>query len=359
MYDAKKLRSVETSRGSPEIPERRGNEDWREGSLSHNRKGKRDLVFYRRIERKLTGNEMESLQKYARKIDMVYDFTLSNSIIKMKVPEFQGKLYNEMNNIPGCRVSPVTFQRSGDVYISIEYAGNMAEKVSDKIMDYVNASYPYERSVIYMGSQSGKMPYLLNLYSSLGNSLHDLTLIRTRWSFKGNEAALENEGIFQNTGEFLPKQFVDDEADGLIWRLNSKEIRGRSPSIIVDEDNSIVEMNVRSGFFSDFYRNVIKEYCGAVFSSYKCDENGLTSHYIVEKRAQQTFLRGLQRHWNLEARKRHANQLLEASDFGLYENVAYTASCSRIDDSVILSRLNGISKLTSGSPVFKVKICHE
>ncbi|OWP57069.1 MAG: hypothetical protein B2I17_02600 [Thermoplasmatales archaeon B_DKE] len=67
---------------------------------------------------------------------------------------------------------------------------------------------------------------------------------------------------------------------------------------------------------------VIKEYCGTIFSGFKCEEGGLTSYYIVEKRAQQTFLRGLQRHWNLEGRKYHSNCLLEVSDFGLYENIA-------------------------------------
>jgi hypothetical protein len=277
--------------------------------------------FYRRIEQKLTAKEIKSLQEYSRKIGMVYEVTPSTGIIKMEIPKFQGEFNNEINNITGCRVSPITFQSGGNVFISIEFAGNRAKEVSDKILDYVNTDYPYGRDIIYIGPRQGEMPYLLNLYSSMGNSLHDLTLIKTRWAFKENEVTTENEGIFQNTGEFIPKQFVDDETDELIWQTKSKKVTGRAQLDMVDEEELIVEMKVRSRFFSDFYRSVIREYCGAIFSGFKCDERGMTSYYIVEKRAQQDFLRGLQKHWNLEGRRHHSNCLLEVSDFGLYKNL--------------------------------------
>ncbi|MHB1709255.1 MAG: hypothetical protein ACYCT2_07260 [Thermoplasmataceae archaeon] len=277
--------------------------------------------FYRRIEQKLTANEIKSLQEYSRKIGVVYDVTLSADIMKMEIPKLQGEFYDEINDITGCRVSPVTFQSGGNVFISIEFPANRAEKISDKILDYVNADYPYGRDVIYAGPKEGEMPYLLNLYSSMGNSLHDLTFVKTRWSFMENEVTTENEGIFQNTGEFIPKQFVDDETDELIWRTKSKTVAGRTQFNMVDEEELIVEMKVRSRFFSDFYGSIIREYCGAIFSGFKCDEKGVTSYYIVEKRAQQAFLRGLQKHWNLEGRRHHSNCLLEVSDFGLYKNL--------------------------------------
>ena len=45
----------------------------------------------------------------------------------------------------------------------------------------------------------------------------------------------------------------------------------------------------------------------------------MTSYYIMEKRAQQDFLRELQKHWNLDERRHHSNCLLEVSDFGRYK----------------------------------------
>ncbi|QRF75505.1 hypothetical protein Thermo_01007 [Thermoplasmatales archaeon] len=281
-----------------------------------------EWFFYRRIDQKLTEKELKSLRDYNWKIDVTYDVTPSTNIIRAEIPKFQGKFYNEINNITGVRVFPVTFQSGGDVYISVEFTENKIAEISDKILDFVNKDYSYKRSVIYMGPQQGGKPYLLNLYLSMGNSPHDLTFVKTRWSFNGNEATMENEGVFQNMGEFVPKQFVDDKTDELIWKMRSEEIKGRAQADIIDKKNLIVEMKVRSRFFSDFYQSVIKEYCGTIFSGFKCEEGGLTSYYIVEKRAQQTFLRGLQRHWNLEGRKYHSNCLLEVSDFGLYENIA-------------------------------------
>lgn len=278
--------------------------------------------FYRRVEQKMTEKEIETLKEYTEKMGMTYDIAPSTNIMRVGVPEPQGKFYNEVNNIAGCRVSPVTFQSLGDVYFCIEFPENRVEEVSDKILDYLNSDLRYRTSVIYMGPQQDGIPYLLNLYSSSGNSLHDLTLVKTRWLFNDNEAMNENEGVFQNVGEFVPKKFVDDETDELLWRLRSREVKGKAQIDMVDEDDLIVEMKVRSRFFSDFYRSVVREYCGTVFYGVKCDESGLTNYYIVEKRAQQIFLRGLQKHWNLEGRRHHFNYLLEVSDLGLNKNIA-------------------------------------
>lgn len=215
-----------------------------------------EWFFYRRIDQKLTEKELKSLRDYNWKIDVTYDVTPSTNIIRAEIPKFQGKFYNEINNITGVRVSPVTFQSGGDVYISVEFTENKIAKISDKILDFVNKDYSYKRSIIYMGPQQGGKPYLLNLYLSMGNSPHDLTFVKTRWSFNGNEATMENEGIFQNMGEFVPKQFADDKTDELIWKMRSEEMMGRAQVDIIDKKNLIVEMKVRSRFFSDFYQSL-------------------------------------------------------------------------------------------------------
>ncbi|MHB1492125.1 MAG: hypothetical protein ACYCSG_01690 [Thermoplasmataceae archaeon] len=279
--------------------------------------------FYRRIEQQMTEIEKESLQNFSKKVGMTYDVTVLSNIIRMEIPEIQGNFYDGINNITGCRVSPITLQSGGDVYLSIEFTENLSDKVSDKILEFINEDSPYRKSIIYMGTQQDKVPYLLNFYLSLGNSPHDLSMIKSRWAFKEKEAIIENEGVFQNRGEFIPKKIVDDETDELIWRMDSREPLGGSKIDSVDEGDHIFEMKVRSHFFSDFYYNVVRTYCGAVFSGYYCDKGGLTSYYIIEKVAQQRFLQGLQKHWSLEKRRHHLNYLLEIGDLGSYNEIPH------------------------------------
>ena len=277
--------------------------------------------FYRQVEQQMTEIEKRSLQEFSKKMGMTYDVTVLANIIRMEIPEIQGEFYDSINSITGCRVSPVSLQSKGDVYLCIEFEENRTDKISDKMLDFINQYSPYKRSIIYIGPQPDKVPYLLNLYLSLGNSPRDLTLIKSRWEFKEEETIKENEGIFQNQGEFIPKKIVDDEIDELIWQLDSREPLGGSKIDIVNEEEHIIEMKVKSHFFSEFYYNVIKEYCGAVFSGYHCDKKGLTSYYIVESLTQQIFLHGLQKEWSLERRHHHLNYLLEIGDLGSYNEI--------------------------------------
>ncbi len=282
---------------------------------------KGEWFFYRRMEQIMTESEKIKLQESSMKSELVYQPSIRPNIIKMEIPKSQGEFYNKINSISGCRISPITLQSKGDVYISVEFDESRENDVTDKILDYSNADSPYKKEIIYVGTDDNQVPFLLNLYASM-NSLSDLTLIRTRWLFKENEAKTENEGIFQNTGDFILKQFVDDETDQLIWRTGSKEIKGNAKAEFLDEEKNIVEMNVRSRFFSDFHRSIIQEYCGVIFSGYRCDEKGLNNFYIVEKRAQNRFLLGLQKHWSLQARNKHSNHLSEVIDLGLYKNLS-------------------------------------
>jgi hypothetical protein len=219
-------------------------------------------------------------------------------------------------------MSPVTLQRAGSVYVSIEFHESQSQKVSDRILDFVTEEAPYERNLVHYGLNTSGLPYLLNLYLSFGNAPGNLALVKTRWAINKEEIASENQGVFQNSGIFIPKQFVDDESDRLIWRMDQPGIMGDAPHTVVDESEHIVEINVRSRFFSDFYANVIKGYSGAIFSGLKCENGTLVNYFIVERQALQRFLEGLNRHWNLPARKHHSNFLAEVDDLSHYRTLS-------------------------------------
>ena len=93
--------------------------------------------FYRRIKQELTNREKELLKTHSSLEKMQFDPLSSSNIIRMSIPDFQGKFYDDINSIPGCRVSPVTFQRAGNVYVSIEFHKSQSQKVSDRIMDFI------------------------------------------------------------------------------------------------------------------------------------------------------------------------------------------------------------------------------
>ena len=278
--------------------------------------------FYRRIKEQLTPEEKKLLAERISSLNMVIDPSSPSNIIRMSVPDFQGQFYDDINDIPGCRVSPITLQNDGNVYVSIEYEESQSQKVSDRVLDFVMEEAPYERSIVHFGSNPNDLPYLLNLYLSLGNSLGNLSLVKTRWIIDRERIDSENQGIFQNSGVFIPKQFVDDESDRLIWKMNQQPIKGNAHYAVINESKHLVEMNVRSRFFSDFYANVIRGYSGAIFSGLKCEESTLTSYFIVERHATERFLGGLHSHWNLPPRKQHNNYLVEISDLFNYGNLS-------------------------------------
>ncbi len=270
--------------------------------------------FYRRIRQELTAEEKRLLQENIASSRMIFDPYSPSNVIRMSIPGFQGQFYNDINDIPGCRVSPITFQKAGSVYVSIEFHESQSQKVSDRILDFVAEEAPYERSVVHYGLNPSGLPYLLNMYLSFGNAPSNLAVVKTGWTINEDEVASENQGVFQNSGICIPKQFVDDESDRLIWRMDQPEIMGNALHTVVDESEHIVEMNVRSRFFSDFYAHVIRGYSGAIFFGLKCENGTLFDYFIVERPALQRFLEGLHSHWNLPARKHHSNYFVEVDE---------------------------------------------
>jgi hypothetical protein len=270
--------------------------------------------FYRRLTQQLTYEEKNLLMEQSSSLKMTLDPFSPSNIIRMSVPDFQGQFYDDINDIPGCRVSPITLQNAGNVYVSIEFHESQSQKVSDLILDFIMRDEPYERNIVHYGLNPDNLPYLLNLYLSLGNSPNNLALVKTRWIIDKEIIAKENQGIFQNSGTFIPKQFVDDESDELIWRMNQPVIKGDALHTVVDESDHLVEINVKSRFFSDFHANIIRSYSGAIFFGLKCEENVLNNYFIVERHALERFLEGLNRHWNLLERRHHSNYLVEVAD---------------------------------------------
>ena len=271
-------------------------------------------LFYRNAGKDLSTNEQKALQDYAKSVGISEEIRYMNGLLQMVIPDHQGKFYDSINEIRGCRVMPTTLQKNGDIYFCIEFHENSMKSVSDKILDFVQTEGPYRKTIFYMGRQKSNLPYLLNLYTLFGNSLQDFSLIKTRWEFNEGDITSGNDGVFQNHGIFVPKKFVDGENDTLIWSMENADMNTSANYEIVDSEDHVVETRIKTKFFADFYNNVGKRYSGPVFYGAKCDGAGLSNYYIVEKRVQSMFLTGLNNHLNRPGRVRHKNYLMEIMD---------------------------------------------
>lgn len=259
-----------------------------------------------------TEAEASNLKKYLSMWGAGNEINIRNGILEMSVPTFLNPFLEEINKIPGCRVSPNLLRIEGDVYFSIEYSHAVNWQVSDAVMTFLSQNHIFLKELVYTGANNAKIPFLINLYRNKGNDLDNLFLIRTTWKIKEEDKQNQNQGFFQNTGSYVPKFFIDGSSDKLIFKSDTDEIKGEGVIETVDEAGKLFEVEIRSAFFSDFYNEVIRQYSGPIFVTMQITNGYQISSYIVERQYQGLFVRGLLKHWRREARSDHMNYISAA-----------------------------------------------
>lgn len=267
------------------------------------------LLVYQNIGEEATGLEVSQLKKFISNWGGGERVEIRNGILEMELPSFLVPFHNRINEIPGCRVYPNLLRMDGDVYLCIEYHETASNEVSKAVMDFLSEDHIFEKELIYSGIQGGKLPYLLNIYRENGNSLGDFMVIRTVWEFRDGQEKTGNQGVFQNIGTYVPKCFVHDSTDKLIFRNAGHGTMGDAPHHLVDENRNIVEFDVKSRFYSDFYNEVIRNYSGPIFMHMEVQESRQVSYHVVERKQQNLFIKGLLGHWNRQSRKDHVNYI--------------------------------------------------
>ncbi|MCL4336250.1 MAG: hypothetical protein M1344_03350 [Candidatus Thermoplasmatota archaeon] len=280
--------------------------DLKDGFLFLGRSGKK-LLVYQNLGFDITDQDREHLIKFISTWGGGETVEIRNGILEMELPSFLVPFLNEINSIAGSRVSPNLLRISGDVYICVEFHDNARVKVSNTVMDFASKNHIFEKNVVYMGKQPTEMPYLLKIYADSGNNLEDLTLVNSIWEFTDEQIVNQNLGVFQNQGSFVPKHFIDDTQDILIFKMEKPQVLGNGKHEIVDPSENMVEIAVTSKFFSDFYNEVIKGYSGPLFYQAEVTGKSLTTHFLVESDLTSQFLKGLLNHWKKEVRADHRN----------------------------------------------------
>ncbi len=237
--------------------------------------------------------------------------SVHNTILEMEFPEFVIPFYERINAIPGCRVDPNLFHSKGDIYVNVEYNKAVAKEVNDIITEFLIKDHLFSKRFIYSGPQGKGLPYLLQLFSRNGNSLGDFLVVKTAWRYDSEQIKRQNEGIVQNLGKYVPKEFSEGQIQKLIFKTEVPAIKGSARSEIVSMDDNLVEFQIKSKFFTDFSNEVIKRYTGPIFLQLEITLEKQISYYIVEKSLQIQFLKGITENWKKPARADHVNLIEE------------------------------------------------
>lgn len=254
--------------------------------------------------------EINNMEQYISAWGGGENISIQNGILEMEIPQFLLPFADRIFDEPGCRITPNLLRIGGDVFLSVEYPQCLAEKVAGIVDEFMGQDHLFKKEITYVGKKQQGIPVLLRMYKEAGHELSDFVMVTTVWELDESIKRDENQGVFGNRGNYVPKGFVNDSNDKLIFRKDDREIHGFADHTVVDPVNNIVEFSVSSNFFTDFFNRVAKIYTGPIFMHPVVEENRQITYLIVEKRRQEIFLRGLQEHWKLEARREHTNLIL-------------------------------------------------
>ena len=238
-----------------------------------------------------------------------------SGIIRAEVPGFLQKFLDSVYSVRGAMIIPAVLQSSEDLYLSIEFHTSELMEISRLIGEFLTLELQYRREIAYLGEGFCGFPRIYSIYEKLGNDLNDLTLIRTVWNTTKEEIEKEVHGIFQNGGVFIPKMLADRRKNPMVARLYKPEIKGSAAHTIVDGKTNVVEFDVDSSFFPDFYSETISSFYSPVFFSMKVEEGQICNYYLIEREMKQEFIQGLSRHWKHRQRENHSNHLAEIVGF--------------------------------------------
>ncbi len=233
---------------------------------------------------------------------------IRNGILYSRLHPANNDLVSKINDLPGCRVGPLHIWNAEDVYFPIEYFPDQSERVSDIILNYLSDNPSLSVSLEYMGSYSGKIPFMLNLFKSLGGNLGEYSIVTTVWNATSSEIITETSGIFLNAGIFYPKILSDSEDGRMIYFSHGADFHGLTPEI-VDKNQQIYEIPIRTRFFRDFYESMKESGLWPLILSAVSDGNAVTNNMMIRSDEVEMFTIALRRHFGRSARNTHVNYI--------------------------------------------------
>ncbi len=273
-----------------------------------------EYFVYRNLERKLTDIDKLNLEKdpeFKRRGMKIIDDTF----LQIRVEDDLLPVLNKLNELKWSRVNPCILSHSQDAYIHVEFINDDREAFSRLILEFIE-SHVQDVELVYLGGQNESIPYILKLFLDFGGNLNDLFVIKTEWHMNSQNVQIENSGVFQNEGKFIPNYFTNGPHDTLIFKLARTEIKGKYKLMNFNDSNMVMEIDTETNFFHDFNTEVVSNYYGALFYEAEVRNDIVTNFYIVDRNLSSVFLAGLKRHWSLPKRSNHKNLVVSAIGLG-------------------------------------------
>ena len=233
---------------------------------------------------------------------------IRNGILYSRLHSANDDLMSKINGIPGCRIGPLHIWNMDDVYFTIEYFPEQAGKISDILLDYLSCNHSLSVSLEYMGDYSGTIPFMLNLFQSLGGDLGEYSMVTTAWNATSSELASETSGIFLNPGFFYPKAMSDSDTGEMIYYGNGNDFSGPA-SEIVDRNQRIYQISLRTRFFNDFYESMKEAGIWPLIFNAVSDGSTVTNNMMIRNDEVEGFTFALRRHFGKSARNIHVNSI--------------------------------------------------
>ncbi len=224
--------------------------------------------------------------------------------------------FNGVVNLPGGVLYSFVMLGEHNTLFAYKFPEKVSPEVNSLLMEYLTKT-PLQVDLLFLAKESSySEPSFFKLMKSFRLDYSKFVLIKTEWRMTEDELKNENGGIFQNEMSFKPKYF-DPDTEGLIGRmvaeLKSEEIKGNVDKIIIEENGSnttLVEFKLKSKWFSDIYNDVLYPTGGSFFYwGYSNGKGILENYYIIPRRNQIEFLRGLKKHWSKPSRAKHTNTI--------------------------------------------------
>ncbi len=240
---------------------------------------------------------------------------LENKIIRRGLTAASNDFLDTLANTEGVIIYSVALMGLNDTIIGIKFPESVSLKVSDLILNYINSA-PFDVEILKMEKENDDdMPSFFKFHNLVKFDYSKLILIKTRWEMISEEVKDQNEGIFLNEMKFTIKLF-DPESAPIIGEFPSdvspKDVKGNSKfKIIGGNTGKIVEFDIKSKWFHDFYEDVIKPTSGPFFYwGYSDGKGNIDNYYIIPERNQVLFLKGLKKHWSEPSRANHKNMIM-------------------------------------------------
>jgi len=271
----------------------------------------------------LSKSDLESFAHYLsaeyQKLGFGITVKLENKAIKRTIASLSNDYFNNLAETEGVYHYNSALLGLSDTIIGIRFAEGSALRVSEITLEFINSA-PFNVEILRLEKEvEGGIPAFIKLLNDMKYDFSKLIMIQTRWISTEEELNRENNGIFLNEMKFTIKLF-DPESAPIIGEFSSDvsphDVKGNAKfKIIGGNTGKIVEFDIKSKWFHDFYEDVVKPISGPFFYwGYSDGKGNIDSYYIIPERNQVLFLKGLKKHWSEPSRANHKNIILKVEN---------------------------------------------